>query len=285
MLPVAALTLVPASRDLATGCTTERRFPTLGAVELMANVVLLVPPVLLLGVAVRRPSAVCLGAIVASGLIEVTQAFAPALGRSCSTSDCARHRHWCGSGFCHRSFDAVVAAACDRGRLGLAKCADLPHHLHASWRCWGTMASVTARLVRAGELVVSGQDQAEADSCFATDAFQFHGAGGVRGRLRGPDRVLRIGSGSVRRPVDPSRRRRRRRALCPLSDMDRGHVRPRVHPLVRAPGAPPVVQELFGGLVSLRRSRKQGGRTGSHYGWATRSVAGGQIWMTSSPRR
>jgi hypothetical protein len=87
LLPVVALTLVPASRDLAIGCATEWGFPTFGAVELMANVVLFVPPVLLLGVAVRLPSVVCLGAIVASGLIEVTQALVPMLGRSCSTND------------------------------------------------------------------------------------------------------------------------------------------------------------------------------------------------------
>jgi hypothetical protein len=87
LLPVVALTLVPASRDLASGCATEWGFPTFGAVELMANVVLFVPPVLLLGVAVRRPSVVFLGAIVASGLIEVAQALVPVLGRSCSTND------------------------------------------------------------------------------------------------------------------------------------------------------------------------------------------------------
>jgi len=87
LLPVVALTLVPASRDLAMGCATEWNFPTFGAVELMANVVLFVPPVFLLGIAIRRPWVVCLGAIVASGLIEITQAFVTALGRSCSTND------------------------------------------------------------------------------------------------------------------------------------------------------------------------------------------------------
>ena len=53
----------------------------------MANVVLLVPPVLLLGIAVRRPVAALLVASLASGLIEVVQAFVTALGRSCSTND------------------------------------------------------------------------------------------------------------------------------------------------------------------------------------------------------
>ncbi|CAN5560893.1 hypothetical protein BH10ACT10_BH10ACT10_17360 [soil metagenome] len=87
LLPVAALTLAPTSRDLAVGCATEWDFPTLGAVELMANLVLFVPPALLFGVAVRRPLVVLLAASLLSALIEVTQAFVTALGRSCSTND------------------------------------------------------------------------------------------------------------------------------------------------------------------------------------------------------
>lgn len=87
LLPVAALTFVPANRDLRMGCSVEWDFPTFGAVELMANVVLFVPPVLLIGVATRRPWIVWLVASAASGLIETTQALVPALGRSCSTND------------------------------------------------------------------------------------------------------------------------------------------------------------------------------------------------------
>lgn len=87
MLPIAALTLVPADRDLAMGCAVEWDLPTLGAVELMANVVLFVPPVLLLGVAVGRPFMALVGASVASGLIELVQALVTWLGRSCSTND------------------------------------------------------------------------------------------------------------------------------------------------------------------------------------------------------
>jgi len=87
MLPIAALTLLPASRDLDVGCAAEWSLPTLGAVELMANVLLFVPSVLLLGVAVRRPFMVMLGASVAAGLIELVQALVTALGRSCSTND------------------------------------------------------------------------------------------------------------------------------------------------------------------------------------------------------
>jgi hypothetical protein len=87
ILPVAALTLVPTSRDLAIGCAAEWDFPTLGAVELMANVVLFVPPVLLIGAAMRRPVLVLIGASIASGLIEFVQAYVTMLGRSCSTND------------------------------------------------------------------------------------------------------------------------------------------------------------------------------------------------------
>lgn len=53
VVPIAALTLIPASRHLAVGCATGWSLPTLSV----------------------------------SGLIETTQAFATALGRSCSTND------------------------------------------------------------------------------------------------------------------------------------------------------------------------------------------------------
>ncbi|WP_370324920.1 VanZ family protein [Euzebya sp.] len=86
-LPVLALTLVPTDRDLAVGCAIEWALPTLGAVELMANVVLVVPAGLIFGVASRRPLRVALGASALSCLIELIQAVVPALGRSCSTGD------------------------------------------------------------------------------------------------------------------------------------------------------------------------------------------------------
>ncbi len=44
------------------------------------------------------------------------------------------------------------------------------HHL--------TRDALVARLVRAGELEVSGEDPAEVDTYFATDGFQFHGPDG-----------------------------------------------------------------------------------------------------------
>ncbi|WP_322920573.1 VanZ family protein [Nocardioides renjunii] len=87
LVPVAALTLMPTSRDLAVGCAVEWAMPSLGAVEPMANLVLFVPPALLLGVALRRPIAVLVGASAVSALIELAQAFLTGLGRSCSTND------------------------------------------------------------------------------------------------------------------------------------------------------------------------------------------------------
>jgi|SRR6185437_15330361 len=41
-----------------------------------------------------------------------------------------------------------------------------------------TRNELVSRLIRAGELEVSGDDRAELDSCFDTSTFRFHGAGG-----------------------------------------------------------------------------------------------------------
>jgi hypothetical protein len=87
VLPVAVLTLVPVHRALFARCTLEWSFPTPGRVELMANVVLFVAPVLLAGVATRRPLAALLAGSALSLGVEVLQALVPALGRSCSTGD------------------------------------------------------------------------------------------------------------------------------------------------------------------------------------------------------
>src|SRR5689334_17933792 len=55
LVPVAVLTLVPVDRDLIDRCTVQWSVPTPGRVELFANLVLFVAPVLLAGVATRRP--------------------------------------------------------------------------------------------------------------------------------------------------------------------------------------------------------------------------------------
>jgi VanZ like protein len=87
LLPVAALTLVPVDRELFARCTVQWALPTPGRVELMANVVLLVAPVLLSGVATRRPLLVLLAGSAASAGLEAVQALVPAIGRSCDTGD------------------------------------------------------------------------------------------------------------------------------------------------------------------------------------------------------
>ncbi|NEE03954.1 VanZ family protein [Phytoactinopolyspora halotolerans] len=87
ILAVALLAFVPTGRELAVGCTMEWSVPTLGAVELMGNVILFVPVVLLAGVVTRRPLVMLLAASGASVLVEAVQAFATVLGRSCSSND------------------------------------------------------------------------------------------------------------------------------------------------------------------------------------------------------
>jgi hypothetical protein len=87
LLPVAALTLVPVRRQLFEVCSVQWSLPTVGRVELMANVVLFVLPVLFAGVASRKPLRMLLAASVLSVTIEVFQALVPAIGRSCDTND------------------------------------------------------------------------------------------------------------------------------------------------------------------------------------------------------
>jgi glycopeptide antibiotics resistance protein len=104
MVTVALLTLTPTSRALAVGCAMEWDLPTIGAVELMANVILFAPIVLLAGIATRRPFVVLLAASGFSAVVEVVQALATVLGRSCSTND------WL-SNTLGASLGAVLAAA------------------------------------------------------------------------------------------------------------------------------------------------------------------------------
>lgn len=61
--------------------------PTVGRVELAANVVLFVAPALFAAVATRRPALAFVAASVLTALIETVQALVPAIGRSCSTND------------------------------------------------------------------------------------------------------------------------------------------------------------------------------------------------------
>lgn len=87
LAPVALLTLVPHDRVPFERCTVQWSLPTPGRVELMANVVLFVAPVLLVGVATRRPWLALLAGSALAVAIEATQAAVLAIGRSCDTTD------------------------------------------------------------------------------------------------------------------------------------------------------------------------------------------------------
>lgn len=87
LVPLLLLTLVPVDRELYALCTVAWVLPTPARVELFANVVLFVPPVLLAALLLRRPLVALLGGVVASALVEAFQALVPALGRSCDTND------------------------------------------------------------------------------------------------------------------------------------------------------------------------------------------------------
>lgn len=87
LVPVAVATLIPVDRRLEEFCVVQWALPTPSRIELMANVVLFVPPALLFAVATRRPA---LAFVVGAGLsaaIELFQAVVPAIGRSCDTTD------------------------------------------------------------------------------------------------------------------------------------------------------------------------------------------------------
>ena len=89
-LLVIALTLVPVSGDLGgRHCTVQFFVPTLGSVELLANVALLFPLTFFAALATRRPLVVLGAATVLSAAIEGVQALVPAIGRACDTNDWA----------------------------------------------------------------------------------------------------------------------------------------------------------------------------------------------------
>lgn len=88
LVPVAALTLSPTGRGAgAVQCTVQWSLPSWGAVELLANVALFVPPALLATAATRRPWAVLLAGSALSLGIEAVQAVTTGLGRACDTTD------------------------------------------------------------------------------------------------------------------------------------------------------------------------------------------------------
>lgn len=90
LLPVVALTLVPSADGVdAIGCTVQLSLPTPTRVELLANVVLFVPPVFFATLATRRPLTLLAAGASLSAVIEAVQAVVPAIGRACDTNDWA----------------------------------------------------------------------------------------------------------------------------------------------------------------------------------------------------
>lgn len=90
VLPVVGLTLVPAaSRVDRVVCVAQFAVPTLGSVELLANVALFVPPVFFATLATRRPLSMLLAGAGTSAAIEAVQAVLPVIGRACDTNDWA----------------------------------------------------------------------------------------------------------------------------------------------------------------------------------------------------
>lgn len=87
LLGVLALTLYPDGATSSGGCIVDQSFSFIGGVESAANVILFVPVVLLAGIASRRPCVALVGGSVLSALVELVQAAAPALGRSCTAND------------------------------------------------------------------------------------------------------------------------------------------------------------------------------------------------------
>jgi len=86
LVPVLLLTLSPTRRAMSFGCAIDWS-PRLTAPEPLANVLLFVPFVLLLAVATTRPVRAALAGSALSAGIELVQAIATPLGRSCDTSD------------------------------------------------------------------------------------------------------------------------------------------------------------------------------------------------------
>jgi hypothetical protein len=88
LVPVLAVTMAPthAGRGII-GCTVQFTGPNLAGVESLANVALLVPTVLFLGLATRQPLIALVAGSALSAAIEAAQALLPALGRACDTDD------------------------------------------------------------------------------------------------------------------------------------------------------------------------------------------------------
>ena len=86
-LPILVLTLAPSGNNTDVGCTVQVDAPTLGRIELVANIALFVPLAFIATLATRRPFLVLAAASGLSAIIEGVQAVAPVIGRACDTND------------------------------------------------------------------------------------------------------------------------------------------------------------------------------------------------------
>ncbi|AEE47242.1 VanZ family protein [Cellulomonas fimi] len=86
-LPVPLLTLLPDDARAQSFCAVQLAWPSLGGVETLANITLLLPAAYVVTLLVGRPVLVALGASAVSVVIELVQALAPTLGRACDTTD------------------------------------------------------------------------------------------------------------------------------------------------------------------------------------------------------
>jgi VanZ family protein len=90
VLPVIALTLTPpTTRVDGVICTFQFAVPTLGTVELLANVALFFPLVYFTTLATRRLLLTLATGMALSAAAEAVQALVPAIGRACDTNDWA----------------------------------------------------------------------------------------------------------------------------------------------------------------------------------------------------
>lgn len=89
LVPVLALTLIPAGGNRLDHvlCVVQFSVPTLGSVELLANVALFLPPAFFATLATRRPLMVLAAGVALSAAIEALQAVVFAIGRACDTND------------------------------------------------------------------------------------------------------------------------------------------------------------------------------------------------------
>ena len=116
-----------------------------------------------------------------------------------------------------------------------------------------TREELVARLIRAGEIEVTGED-IENDRRLLRARVSVQRPRRLRRRLRRPLELLRRPPHSIRQQVNPARHHHRRRQQHRLSNQDRGDLRPRVHaitdrspPAQRAQGRLGVAQHLRNG--------------------------------------